>query len=223
MNKIVFNYMDMRAISLLERGHNLLNMYIKSGKDNHNEGLMFFDSTVGVIEVIKKSLDKSNINYEEKINDVIQILLNRQDFKLVTYSQALKEFIDYLNDKGNNVIDENDNTLGKEFNIDIQNRKFNENLNINIIKTKNGWRIYNSERNIKRRCDKFCRDGLYNLLDNFAVSYPNDLDGYLKWLWEASTVFNYTEQEVCEEFKEISKWINLCNEYSPNTLLGGYK
>lgn len=223
MNKIVFNYMDMRAISILKRGNNLLDRYIKSESYHKDEETMFLNSTIRIIEVMKQNLDKKNLIYENNIKNAFQILLNKQDFKLDTYKQALEEFIGYLDNISNNFADENDNTLGREFNLNVYNKKFNAELNLNIVKINEGWRIYNSELDINSRCNKFCEEELYNLLDNFAISYPNDLSGYFKWLWEASTVYNYTEKEVCEEFKEISKWINLCNDYSPNTLLGGYK
>lgn len=219
ISKLLLNYNDMKDIFSLKESAKLFD---QNKKDLVNFTENYFGLLSGIVKDISSKLEKAKID-DPNINSILSILLYPSNAKIDDYIKALFDFSSIIENLGDNSVDELDNTLNKKFSINIYPRKSNNKLNIQLKKTATGWSIYNPIFEAWLETDKYCTNHFFSILNGSSINYPEDLSGYLKWLWEISTVYNLTEQEVSNEFDELSKWINLCNDYSPNTKLGGYK
>lgn len=161
----------------------------------------------------KVSIDNKNV-VELKEDDKIVFFEELTEFLLRVQSLSLVE------------VSEKDRCLGKTFKLSISDICLNTYLIICIKKEESGWFLYiddskSTEKGFK--CNKSCEPKLYEILDIYGINYPNDLKGYFEWLWNASTVYNLGVEQVKEEFYELSKWINACNDLSPKTRLREYR
>lgn len=219
ISKLLLNYNDMKDIFSLRESAKLFDQH-KKELVNFTEN--YFGLLSNIVKDISFKLEEAKID-DSAINSILPILLDPSNANIDNYIKALLDFSNIIENLGDNSVDELDNTLNKKFSINIYPRKSNTKLNIQFKKTADGWSIYNPIFEAWLETDKYCNNHFFSILNGSSINYPEDLSGYLKWLWEISTVYNLTEQEVSNEFDELSKWINLCNDYSPNTKLGGYK
>lgn len=163
-----------------------------------------------------KILSSYLLKYKDDNNNIV--LENKDEFKadLTKFINKIKYLLDIK-------VDKNDNSLNKEFKLILYDRYLGKDFEIKLRKSELGWDFYNFDKKKWEECNAFCEPHLFAILNAHLINYPNDLKGYLKWLWLASTVYNFTLDEMELEFNELEKWINLCNNSTPKTKIGEYK
>ena len=65
--------------------------------------------------------------------------------------------------------------------------------------------------------------GLFNILDHDFINYPEELPGYLKWLWERAAEDGLAHEQVQEALTMLADWVSLVEKNSPTGVFQGYK
>ena len=161
----------------------------------------------------------------QRVSDTIDFVELEEKNRKIFISELIS-FLSMIQDLLDINASEEDKCIGEVFELSIYNIRLNSYLIICIKKEKLGWFlcIDDSKGTVKEfNCNKSCSPELYEILDIYGINYPNDLKGYFEWLWNASTLYNWGVDQVREEFFELNKWINVCNDLSPKTKLREYR
>jgi len=114
-----------------------------------------------------------------------------------------------------------DHSLNQEFSMKIYSRRWGHDDIYKIKKTSTGWNI--SHPPMDGDCDKLAQPKLYEILDHDSINYPEELPGYMEWLWNVAAEDGLSIDEVQSALNELSDWINICEKNSPRGIFGGYK
>lgn len=113
-------------------------------------------------------------------------------------------------------------TIDKEFELKIYTKRWSREDKYKLKRIKSGWNV--SHISISGDCDKSGFPYLYKNFEQDSLSYPNDISGYLEFLWEKADEDFLTEVQVQNSLNEISEWISICEKNSPSTeIWKGYK
>lgn len=131
--------------------------------------------------------------------------------------QDLLKFIDdpHAND------DPVDQTIGKEVELRVYSRRWGHDDIYKLTRTKDGWLL--KALSCTGACDKSGKPCLYDQLDHDSINYPEDLPGYLDWLWEQAAERGISQEELQDEVSALGQWISICEKNSPKGIWEGFK
>jgi len=119
-----------------------------------------------------------------------------------------------------------DQTLGHEFSVQIFSRRWNHTDNYRFVRTPTGWTIKQSH-NVDVGRDGLVGGkpgtGLFDFLDHDSINYPEELPGYLEWLWERAAEDGLSAAKVQAALKQLATWVNTLEKSSPKGIFRGYK
>lgn len=141
-----------------------------------------------------------------------------RDFYLHVHPvEDLMKFVD--NTEANR--DPEDQTLGLEFRLTVYSRRWSHTDDYTLVRTATGWRLscsmYGGE------CDKSGAPLLYKTLDHDSINYPEELGGYLGYLWEQAAEQGLSKEDVQTAFDALGEWVQHCEQHSPAGIFSSFK
>ncbi|MNL36543.1 hypothetical protein D3C87_1586280 [compost metagenome] len=133
---------------------------------------------------------------------------------------AVEALFKFLGDTDANK-DPEDVTIGAEFEVQIYNRRWGHEDTYTIKRTKKGWNINQMVRG--GPSDKTGAPGFYEALDGDSINYPEELPGYMEWLWERAAEDGMTKDGLSAALNELAAWISVCERNSPSGVFVGFK
>jgi hypothetical protein len=142
------------------------------------------------------------------------------ELEFYRHVHAVEDLIKFIGNPNSNR-DPEDITLGKEFEVKIYSRRWGHEDRYRIKRTEAGWTIRNLARG--GPCDKKGYPGFFQALDGDQINYPEELPGYLKWLWDRAAENGLSPDEVQAGLDSLAEWISICEQHSPMGVFSGYK
>ncbi|HCE41975.1 MAG TPA: hypothetical protein DET40_00310 [Lentisphaeria bacterium] len=123
------------------------------------------------------------------------------------------------NDKANE--DPEDQTLDNVFYMNIHSRRWGHVDRYQITRNNKGWIIV--DNTISGQSDKSGNPYLFKNLDHDSINYPEELPGYMEWLWDRAAEDGLTHEQLQDALNELADWINVCESNSPSGVWEHYK
>ena len=130
--------------------------------------------------------------------------------------QDLLKFIDDMNANDDPV----DMTIGHDFDLPVYSRRWGHEESYHLKRTKSGWEFRHFHSGA---CDKRGAPLLYDSLDHDSINYPEELGGYLEYLWERAEKDGLSHEQVQEALTVLGRWIITCEQSSPEGIWTHYK
>lgn len=131
-----------------------------------------------------------------------------------------QDLLAFINDPHAND-DPVDQTLNNKFKIKIFSRRWGHKDSYTLTRTATGWDV--SHLTYVGECNKSGQPTLLDSLKHDSINFPEDLGGYLEWVWERASEDGLTHDEVQEALDQLGEWISLCESSSPKGIFQGYK
>ena len=132
----------------------------------------------------------------------------------------VEDLLDYLEDNTAND-DPEDQTINHDFKMQVYSRRWGHKDEYKIKRTETGWLFEFGARG--GPCDKLGKPNLYNILDADSINYPEELGGYIEWLWNQAKDEGLSHEEVQSALDDIADWISACEINTPRGVFRGYK
>ncbi len=98
--------------------------------------------------------------------------------------------------------------------VRIFSRRWGHDDTYEINKTKTGWYVKSGAEG-GADCDKRGKPHLFKCLDHDSINYPEELGGYLEWLWERAEEKHLSPEEIQEQLDLLAEWISTVERSSP--------
>lgn len=137
----------------------------------------------------------------------------------------VEDLLSFLQDQDANK-DPVDQTLNGEFSIEIYSRRWGHDDIYRFKRTKAGWHIAHMQEYDTGRDGRVgAREGtgLFALLDHDSINYPEELPGYLEYLWKAAAENGLSADQVKQALNELGAWVSTVERSSPGGIFEGYK
>lgn len=133
----------------------------------------------------------------------------------------VEDLLAYIeNDTAND--DPEDQTIGQAFTLSVFSRRWGHNDTYGLVRTSTGWDIGFMGSSSTIRCDKKGYPNLYKRLEHDSINYPEDLKGYIEYLWNAAQIKGLSKEEVQKCLDDIGEWISMCEKMTPRGIFRGY-
>lgn len=90
-----------------------------------------------------------------------------------------------------------------------------------LIRNASGWEVRSPSES--GPCDKAGRPWLFKALDHEAVNYPEELPGYLEWLWSRAEQDGMSHDEVLKALEDLAEWTSTCERNNPTGVFAQFK
>ncbi|OPH52185.1 hypothetical protein BC351_33165 [Paenibacillus ferrarius] len=130
-----------------------------------------------------------------------------------------EDLIKYLDDKHAND-DPEDQTLGHTFEFPVFSRRWGHKDSYKVTRNEQGW-SFSFHKN--EQGDKTGSPALYRFLDHDSINYPQELPGYLEWLWIQAEEQGLSHDEVQESINDLADWVSACESSTPRGVFRGFK
>lgn len=145
---------------------------------------------------------------------------NPDDPEFYNHIHPIEDLLAFMDDPHAND-DPEDVTIGHDFTLSVYTRRWGHEDNYKLKRTESGWHI--SHISIAGNCDKGGNPFLFENLNHDTVNYPEELAGYMSWLWEQAAKKGLTHEQVQNSLNELGNWISICERKSPGGIWEGYK
>ena len=142
------------------------------------------------------------------------------DPEFYNHIHPVQDLLKYIDDPHAND-DPEDATIGHKFKIDIYSRRWEREDTYTIIRNERGWIV--NHISIGGQCDKSGKPYFFENLDHDSINYPEELPGYLDWLWQQAEDEGLSHEQVQDALNQLGTWISLCEKKSPSGIWEGYK
>jgi len=130
-----------------------------------------------------------------------------------------EDLIDYLDDIHAND-DPVDQTLNKSFKFSVYSRRWGHEDTYTITRNKDGWYVsFHDEGQGNNKAAPI----LYNVLNHDSINYPEELPGYMEWLWLQAEEQGLSYDQVQYALNQLAEWINICEKNSPDGIFDAFK
>lgn len=116
--------------------------------------------------------------------------------------------------------DPEDSTMGDKFQFKVYSRRWGHEDIYEFIRNEKGWIISFKSSG---QADKSGKPWLFEFLDHDSINYPEELPGYLEWLWTQAEEEGLSHEQVQEAVQRLADWVSLCERQSPGGIWRGYK
>jgi hypothetical protein len=145
--------------------------------------------------------------------------------KFYRHVHPVEDLLKFLDDTSAND-DPEDQTIGHKFTIDVHSRRWGHKDRYDVTRTESGW-IFSHFNEIPTDTDGRVEgregSGFFDILDHDSINYPEELPGYLDWLWRQAEEQGLTHEQVQEALTQLADWINVVEIESPGGVFSGYK
>jgi hypothetical protein len=123
--------------------------------------------------------------------------------------------------------DPEDQTIDHDFEFSVFSRRWNHDDSYQVKRTKSGWAFTHMMGPITTAKDGRvagkAESGLFGMLDHDSINYPEELPGYLDWLWERAAEDGLTHEEVQDGLTTLANWVSLVEKNSPAGIFKSFK
>jgi hypothetical protein len=123
--------------------------------------------------------------------------------------------------------DPEDQTIGHEFRFDVYSRRWGHDDTYRVIRTETGWVFQHMMGPIPTgkdgRVGGRMNSGLFDMLDHDSINYPEELPGYLQWLWERAAENGLTHDQAQEGITALAEWVSIVEKSSPGGIFEHFK
>lgn len=141
------------------------------------------------------------------------------DPEFYNHIHPIEDLLKFINDPHAND-DPEDVTLGDKFQFRVFSRRWGHEDTYEFIRNDKGWIISLSSGG---QADKLGKPWLFDLLDHDSINYPEELAGYLEWLWIRAEEDGLSHEQVQKALQELADWVSTCERNSPKGIWQGYK
>jgi integron cassette protein len=139
----------------------------------------------------------------------------------------VEDLLKFIADRSAND-DPEDQTIGHDFDFRVYSRRWGHDDTYRVRRTKTGWRFGSGglgevATGRDGRVQGQPGTGLLRFLDHDSINYPEELPGYLEWLWERAAEDGLTHEKVQDGLTQLAGWTSLVEKNSPSDVFAGYK
>jgi len=106
--------------------------------------------------------------------------------------------------------------------LKVYSRRWGHEQIIEVEITEKGWNI-NSPGLLGGECDSKGNPYLFEHLDHDGINYPEELGGYMDYLWRKAKEENMSDEEIQEHLDELGRWISIVEKNSPGGIWKYFK
>ncbi len=117
--------------------------------------------------------------------------------------------------------DPEDQTIDDTFEFNVYSRRWGHADRYKFKRTSKGWDI--NFVSIGGPSNRKGQPFLFENLDHDGINYPEELPGYMEWLWEQAQELGLTHDQVQEAIDQLAVWVSICEENSPKGIWEGFK
>lgn len=117
--------------------------------------------------------------------------------------------------------DPEDQTIDHEFKFRVYSRRWGHYDTYTIKRTVEGWNISFMAEGAKSKEDG--SPGLYKCLNHDSINYPEELPGYLEWLWRKAEERGLSHKEVQASLDALAEWVSNCEKTTPRGIFREWK
>lgn len=191
---------------------------------------MIFDHSFNISNPEHKKIWDEMVKYAFELSNIVNpkhhkyMLKNRgvpiTDKEFYNHVHPVEDLLKFIDDPHAND-DPEDITIDTKYEIEIYSRRWGHTDRCEITRVKNGWII--KKLMIGGKSNKRGEPYLKEILDHDSINYPEELPGYLEWLWDQAKEKGLNHTEVQNSLNNLAEWINLCEKNSPEGIWDGYK
>lgn len=141
------------------------------------------------------------------------------DPEFYNHIHPIEDLLNYIDNPHAND-DPEDSTIGDKFEFKVYSRRWRHHDTYEFIRNEKGWIISFESGG---QADKSGKPWLFDFLDHDSINYPEELPGYLEWLWAQAEEEGLSHDQVQEAIQQLAEWISLCERESPQGIWKGYK
>lgn len=137
----------------------------------------------------------------------------------------VEDLLKFLEDQSANN-DPEDKTIGHKFDFKVFSRRWGHEDQYSITRTPTGWIVkWLGEIACGRdgRVNREPSTGIFELLDHDSINYPEELPGYVEWLWERAAEDGLSPKDVQDAINCLADWVSLVERNSPTGIFSHYK
>jgi hypothetical protein len=152
------------------------------------------------------------------------MLVNRgvspDDPEFYNHIHPIQDLLAFMKDPHAND-DPEDQTIDHEFSFRVYSRRWGHDDKYEVKRTSEGWEIRYFV--IGGLCNKKGQPFLFENLDHDGINYPEELPGYMQWLWDQAKEQGLSHEQVQEALDQLSNWVSLCEKNTPKDVWEGFK
>lgn len=196
---------------------------IQSGKDITREDVLNLGEKAATLH---QSLAKRGIAVTHHSYMIKNRGIKPDDPNFYNHIHPVEDLLKFINDQNAND-DPEDITLDCSFKFAIYCRRWGHKDSYKLIRIKNGWVVSYLSRKIT--CGRDGRvaaepgTGLFEILDNDCINYPEDLHGYVEWIWIRANEDGLSEEEVQNALTGLADWVTLVERNTPRGIFDDFK
>lgn len=134
------------------------------------------------------------------------------DPEFYNHIHPIEDLLAFMDDPHAND-DQEDITIGHDFTLPVYIRRWEHKGIYKLKRTDSGW--YVDYPSISGNCDESGNPFLFENLNHDSVNYPEELSGYMEWLWEQAAEKGLSHEQVQNALDELGEWISTCEKNSP--------
>lgn len=139
----------------------------------------------------------------------------------------IEDLLKFIADPSANY-DPEDQTIGHEFDFEVYSRRWQHNDTYKLQRTNRGWSVSSlAPQPVATakdgRVGGKLGTGLFQLLDHDSINYPEELPGYLEWLWQRAAEEGLVHDKLQEALTMLANWVSLVERNTPKGIFAGYK
>ncbi len=93
-----------------------------------------------------------------------------------------------------------------------------------IEKTSDGWVITATGLTTESGpCDSYGKPSLFDIFDHDSVNYPEELGGYMDFLWRHAEEKNMDNDEIQTHLNALGEWVSIVEKNSPTGIFQVFK
>jgi hypothetical protein len=134
------------------------------------------------------------------------------DPRFYEHLHPLEDLLAFLEDPSAND-DPVDQTIGETFKFTVTSRRWGHDDTYLMTRTETGWDV--KFLTIGGSCDRSGRPYLFEILRHDSISYPEDLDMWIAWLWNQAREKGLSREDVQRALNELASWVKLVETEAP--------
>jgi hypothetical protein len=195
--------------------HDEIMQLIGNDKFNHDDHSKLWNEMVDTAHELHKIVNPKHTRI---------MLQNREispnDREFYDHVHPVEDLLKFIKDPHAND-DPVDKTINADFKLKVYSRRWGHNDTYKVKRTETGWEI--GHISISGECDKTGTPFLFKNLDHDSINYPEDLGGYMEYLWDQAYQKGLSHEQVQSALNELGEWICECEIKSPKGIWEYYR
>lgn len=175
---------------------------------------------------LHKSLRDSGVTVRHHKYMIVNRGMKPDDPGFYDHVHPIQDLLKYIDNQSANR-DPEDQTIDHDFEFVVYSRRWGHTETYRFKRTRTGWSVNFAMGPIATAKDGRVGGkpgtGVFHLLDHDSINFPEDLPGYLKWLWERAAEDGLKHDQVQEALTTLAEWVSLVEKHSPEGIFTNFK